>query len=295
MQFVVVNQLRIALRDPLSLFNHRMFHKLKGLQRLGRKPLQDPLEFTERISAFSQLLATLEGFRSKEREFGGINDWELTKHLYNAGEGIADDETRESFVRWLATVRICASVMLLLPTGNKARLTANSASALSYLLSNRYMINGSDGAEQYSAIILSAAALGRLDKGKNRDLAVDFIATQTIFSYFVAGAVKALGREWINGTAVERVIRTEVYGNRTFYRLLRRYPKISESITHSTVALEILFPILLINKSSANVALSLMFLFHAANIPLMGLGRFFLVFTSTYPAIIDSVERLKGR
>lgn len=271
-----------------------MIDKIKVLQGLARKPLQDPLGFTERVSAFSQLLATFEGLSPKERQFGGINDWNLTKYLFNAGNGITNAEAREAFVRCLALMRIGASVALLMPTGNNTRLAANSVSALSYLLGNRYTINGSDGAEQYSAIILASSALGRLGGGKNQDLAVDFIAAQTSLSYFIAGAVKALGREWANGTAVERVVRTEVYGNRRFYRFLRRHPKLSDSITYSTVVLETLFPLLLLNRNTGKMALGAMFLFHAANVPLMGLGRFFLVFTSTYPALINSVNRLKG-
>ena len=271
-----------------------MIDALTGLQRLIQKPLQDPLEFTERASALSQILATLEGLSPKERRFGGINDWNYTKYLFNAGDGISDAEAREIFVRCLAASRIGASVVLLLPTGNYARLAASSVSALSYLLGNRYTINGSDGAEQYSAIILASSALGRLGGEKNRDLAVDFIAAQTAFSYFVAGAVKALGREWRNGTAVERVIRTEVYGNRFFYRFLRRHPRLSESVTYSTVVLETLFPLLLLHRGTGKMALASMFAFHAANVPLMGLGRFFLVFTSTYPAVVSSVERFKG-
>lgn len=270
-----------------------MIDALKGLQRLIQKPLQAPLEFTERASALSQLLATFEGLSPKERQFGGINDWNYTKYLFNDGEGIADARAREIFIRCLAAARIGASVVLLLPTGNGARLAATSASALSYLLGNRYIINGSDGAEQYSAIILASSALGRVGGGKNRDLSVDFIAAQTAFSYFVAGAVKSLGREWRNGTAVERVVRTEVYGNRTFYRFLRRNPRLSESFTYSTVVLEMLFPFLLLHRGMGRVALASMFAFHAANVPLMGLGRFFLVFTSTYPAVVDSVNRLK--
>lgn len=272
-----------------------MINALKGLQKLIHKPLQAPLEFTERASALSQLLATLEGMSPKERRFGGINDWNYTKHLFNAGDGISDAEAREIFVRCLAIARIGASAVLLLPTKNNARLAACSVSALSYLLGNRYTINGSDGAEQYSAIILASSALGRLGGGKNRDLAVDFIAAQTAFSYFVAGAVKSLGREWINGTAVERVVRTEVYGNRAFYHFLRRNPRLSESFTYSTVMLEMLFPFLLLHRGAGRVALASMFAFHAANVPLMGLGRFFLVFTSTYPAVVNSTNRLKGR
>ena len=58
-----------------------MINALKGLQKLIHKPLQAPLEFTERASALSQLLATLEGMSPKERRFGGINDWNYTKHL----------------------------------------------------------------------------------------------------------------------------------------------------------------------------------------------------------------------
>ena len=149
-----------------------MIDALKDLQRVVQKPLQAPLEFAERASAFSQLLATLEGISPKERRFGGINDWDYTKYLFNSGGGISDAGVREIFVRCLATARIGASVVLLLPTGNNTRLVASSVSALSYLLGNRYTINGSDGAEQYSAIILASSALGRIDGGKNRDLAL---------------------------------------------------------------------------------------------------------------------------
>lgn len=271
-----------------------MFNKVKGLWELTRELPQAPLEFCERGAAVSQLLATLEGLSPGERSFGGINDWDLTKRLFNSGAGITNSGIREIFVRGLALARVGSSLVLLVGTDNNVRFAADSVGAISYFLGNRYTINGSDGAEQYAAIIFAASALGRLGGGENKDLAVDFISTQTAFSYFVAGAVKALGREWINGTAVERVVRTEVYGNRRFYRFLRRHPRLSEALTFSTVLLEILFPLLLLNRATRRFAMGAMFAFHAANVPLMGLGRSFLVFTSTYPAIINTVNRIKA-
>ncbi len=258
------------------------------ITNLGMRFHMDPLRTAERACAIAQLLSTLESFSAEERKYGGINDWNLTSILDGSRFSIKDEAFREIFIRGNFIARAAASFALILPTSNGVRLGATGISALSQLLINKYTINGSDGAEQYSAIIFAACAMGRTDKGKNVDLAVDFIAAQTVLSYFVAGAVKWLGSEWRNGTAVERVIRTKVYGSRTFYQLLRRWPRVSETLTYQTVAVEALFPLLVISKYTRLPALTTMFLFHAANARLMGLGRFFIVFTSTYPAVLAS-------
>ena len=260
------------------------------LEKISKTLGRDPLVTTERFCALSQLLSVLESLPESERRQGGINDWEHTKHLYGTDDMFVDPVKREKYVRLLLGVRLVAALALLMPTNNNTRMVASDLSGITYAAGNKYTINGSDGAEQYAAIILTSSALGRTNGGKNKDLAIDFIAAQTTLSYFVAGAVKALGYEWKRGTAVERVIRTETYGNERFYRILRAHPNLSKLLTHATVAIETMFPALILCKKTRPLAFMSMLGFHMANIELMGLGRFFLVFTSTYPAVAKAIR-----
>lgn len=261
-----------------------MLKKMKKM--LGR----DPLATTERFCAVSQILSVLESFPRGERKKGGINDWEYTKYLYGTDDVFNEPDKRENYVRLVLGTRLASAVTLLLPTSNNTRMVASALSGLTYAAGNKYTINGSDGAEQYAAIILTSSAMGRTNGGTNKDLAIDFIAAQTTLSYFVAGIVKALGYEWNRGTAVERVIRTESYGNERFYKFLRAHPNLSTLLTRSTVIIETTFPALILCKKTRPFAFISMLSFHAANIELMGLGRFFLVFTSTYPAVAKAIR-----
>ncbi|MDO4610602.1 HTTM domain-containing protein [Corynebacterium sp.] len=262
------------------------------LNKIRKTLVRDPLATTERFCAVSQILSVLESFPSAERKKGGINDWEYTKFLYGTDDVFTDPDKRERHVRLLLGTRLASALTLLLPTSNNTRMVASALSGLTYAAGNKYTINGSDGAEQYAAIILTSSALGRTNGGKNKDLAIAFIAAQTTLSYFVAGIVKSLGYEWKRGTAVERVIRTESYGNEPFYKFLRAHPTLSTLLTRSTVIIETAFPALILCKKTRPLAFISMFAFHAANIELMGLGRFFLVFTSTYPAVARAIRPL---
>lgn len=264
---------------------------LKLVRSTWRKAWASPLETAETLTAISQILSTLEQLGGKERKYGGINDWKHTKTLHaRVGKG-AQALSAEASVKLILFARLAGSTSLLFSRSNTSRMFGTAVVAASHLVGGKYTLNGGDGAEQLGAITHAAASLGRVGRGENKDLAVAFIGWQTVLSYFVSGFTKTFGREWTNGTALERVIRTNTYGDANFYRFLRKHPRLGQLLTYSTVVVETAFPLLVLNKITRPATLCVMALFHLANARYMGLGRFFISFVSTFPAVVRAVSR----
>lgn len=250
-----------------------------------------PLETVETMTAISQVLSTLEQLGGGERKNGGINDWQYTKALHPTPGRVTQALSSEVPVKIILLARLAASTSLCFSRSNTSRMLGTAVVAASHLIGGKYTLNGGDGAEQLGAISHAAASLGRVGGGRNKDLAIAFIGWQTVLSYFVSGFTKTFGREWTNGTALERVIRTHTYGDARFYRFLRRHPRVGQLLTYATVLIETAFPVLVLHRITRKPALCIMGLFHLANAKYMGLGRFFVSFVSTYPAVVKAVSR----
>lgn len=264
----------------------------KHARTLAQFVKDHPLEVAEAFAAIAQLLSSLEAAAPHERRPGGINHWKYLRTLTSEGSRWEDVLGNARFVRGALLGRVAASGLLLVCPVASVRTAATGYNAASQVLLGKYTVNGGDGADQMAAITHGAAFLGRLGKGDNKDLALSFIAAQLVLAYFVSGFTKLFGPEWTNGTALERVMRTHTYGDETFYRILRRYPGLGELLSHVTVAVETLFPLLALNRHTRLPALAMMGGFHVANAHFMGLGRFMLAFVGTYPTVLHA---LRGR
>lgn len=247
--------------------------------------LDNPLEVAEVCASVSQFLSTCESLSSKERKLGGINYWPDSRYLISPGSKEKSILGNPRLIQAILAGRLVSCGLLLGARRNGTRKWSSGYILLSQILLGPYTMNGADGADQMSGLMHGASFLGRMGESENKDLAVNFLASQTILSYFVSGAVKTLGDDWRNGRAVERVIRTHTYGNETLYKFIHLRPRIGEFLTYSTVALETVFPLMMLSKSTRNVALLGMGAFHLSNAKVMGLGRFALTFLGTYPSI----------
>ncbi len=254
---------------------------------------KNPLEIAEVCASISQFLSTCESLSNQERRIGGINYWPDSRHLILPESKETTFLSSPKRIQAILIGRLIACSLLLCVRNNRARQYSSGYILTSQIMLGPYTMNGADGADQMSGLMHGASFIGRTGRGTNKDLAVNFLASQTILSYLVSGAVKTLGDDWRNGRAVERVVRTHTYGDESLYKLLRSKPRIGEFLTHSTVALEAAFPLIVMKQKTRTLGLLGMGLFHIANAKIMGLGRFALTFLGTYPSISYSFKNWK--
>ncbi|MFJ4650743.1 hypothetical protein ACIP5Y_05625 [Nocardia sp. NPDC088792] len=266
---------------------------LEWLSRAFESAFDRPLQTAEQLSAATHMLSSLEYLGSRaDRAPGGLNDWSHTRTQIptksRALQTVRDVVAREPMTQALHASRVVAAAALIVPvTGNKTRLLANAYLAASQLVLYPRHFFGTDGSDQVSFLVQSAAALGRLGGTDNsRTAAVQFIGAQTVLSYGASGWAKLPGSAWRSGDALAKIMRTRTYGDENVFRMLDRFPAGSRLVCHIVLALECGFPLLLLHKGRyIDAGLVIMGSFHLINARFMGLSRFVWAFTSTYPAV----------
>ncbi len=275
-----------------------------NLKRLLKKVVKDdPLSTVERACALTQLVASAEYLADKgNRERGGLNDWTYLRSQFPVSEVASfwdklDAKKAEKLYQGLHMLRIAHSTLLLAPVkNNQVRACCNLFQVASYLVLQPRQFYGTDGSDQLSFLGHAAAGVGRLGGSRySRKAASDFLALQVVLSYLISGVVKAPGKRWAQGDALERVMGTETYGDKKFYDFLQHRPRIGMGITKGTVVIESLMPLSLFNRKTLKMTLALFGAFHLANAREMGLGRFVLPFISSYPAILALQDSLTSK
>ena len=266
---------------------------LSRLQRAVDAVCATPLSTAERLSAATHLLSSLEYMvRRTDREPGGLNDWTYTRAQVPAKtrlvQKVRDFVAREPVTQALHASRALAAVILISPVRNNAvRTAANAYLAGTQLLIYPRHLFGTDGSDQVSFLVQTAAALGRAGGTEaTRRAAVQFIGAQTVLSYGASGWAKLPGEAWRSGDALAKIMRTQTYGDEWFFKNLERYPDLARMICHIVLAIECGFPLLLLKRGKyIDLGLLVMGGFHLANARFMGLSRFAWAFLSTYPSV----------
>ncbi|MBY8870991.1 hypothetical protein K7640_03930 [Micromonospora sp. PLK6-60] len=267
-----------------------MFSRIRGV--VGSAFAQ-PLATAERLSAATHLLSSLEYMvRRSDRVTGGLNDWNHTRAQVPAktrtAQVLRDFVAREPVTQALHGSRALAAAVLIGPTrNNTVRMLANAYLAGTQVLIYPRHLFGTDGSDQVSFLVQSAAALGRAGGTQaTRTAAVQFIGAQTVLSYGASGWAKLPGETWRSGDALVKIMRTRTYGDEWFFTNLQRYPQAARLLCHTVLAIECGFPLLLLKRGRyIEAGLLVMGGFHLANARFMGLSRFAWAFMSTYPAV----------
>lgn len=266
---------------------------LSGLRNVVRTSFAQPLSTAERLSATTHLLSSLEYMaRPSDRSEGGLNDWSLTRQQVPAKtklvQKLRDLVAREPVTQALHGSRVVAAAVLISPIRhNGVRMAANAYLVGTQMLVYPRHLFGTDGSDQVSFLVQSAAALGRAGgTDASRLAAVQFIGAQTVLAYGASGWAKLPGDAWRSGDALVKIMRTQTYGDQWFFTLLERYPNASRGLCHAVLAIECAFPLLLLKRGRyIDAGLLVMGGFHLANARFMGLSRFAWAFMSTYPAV----------
>ncbi|MGL4743414.1 MAG: hypothetical protein ACRCXL_03370 [Dermatophilaceae bacterium] len=195
---------------------------------------------------------------------------------------------RESVTQALHASRVVAAAVLIGPTRNNAvRAVADAYLVASQLVIYPRHLFGTDGSDQVSFLVQSAAALGRTGgSDSTRAAAVQFIGAQTVLSYGASGWAKLPGPAWRSGDALISIMRTRTYGDEWLFTQLQKHPALARMLCHGVLVVECGFPLLLLKRGRyIDGGLLMMAGFHLANARFMGLSRFAWAFMSTYPAV----------
>jgi pimeloyl-ACP methyl ester carboxylesterase len=244
------------------------------------------LGISERLTAMTALTSSLE-YITHQRQIrkGGLNDWTISRKMHASStrptRKLLDVIGHPTTTRALHAARIGAAAALLAPGNARWRGAANVFLGLSNAALYPRHRYGTDGSDQVSSFVQTAAGIARLSRQPAiQDALLWYIALQANLSYLVSGWVKLLGEPWRDGSALSGVMRTRTYGHEGLYKLSARY------LAHGVLALECLFPVaylkggLLAKPVMAGAAA-----FHTANGYFMGLGRFITAFEAMHPMV----------
>jgi hypothetical protein len=150
---------------------------------------------------------------------------------------------------------------------------------------NRYAL---EGADQMMLIIAAALFCYALAPASVlvASAALWFIALQATLSYLVAGVGKLATPSWRSGEALQVMINSEAYGIASGATVLLHRPHVAKVLSWQVMVVESLFPFtLLLGSPLGAVFLVWGAAFHAGNVLVMGLHRFFWAFLASYPAV----------
>jgi pimeloyl-ACP methyl ester carboxylesterase len=256
---------------------------------------EQTLTAAERLSAATHLVASLELLsRYRDRRPGGVNDWSVSrqniKHRGPMAHRFFDVVSRPGVTTALHVARAASAAFLLAPTGRmrKSRLAANAIISGSSIALFPGQIYGTDGSDQASFLVQSAATVARASRDPRvADGALWFLALQSTLNYAASGWVKMVSPTWRSGRAMSGVMRTATYGHEPAWRVTQRYPRTARTLGHAVLGMECLFPAVFAARGRlAPVFVGSAAAFHLANARLMGLGRFVGAFCAMHPAVL---------
>jgi hypothetical protein len=150
---------------------------------------------------------------------------------------------------------------------------------------------GGDGSDQLNFLIFMPITIASFIGSQTAyQIALLFIASQSILSYVVAGVSKLFGPLWRNGSALKYILRTKSYGEKYSFLLIDKFFRTSNLICFIILIWECSFFMVIFEKMTF-LYLFIGLLFHLFNAYVMGLNNFLLSFVATYFSIIFLVHQ----
>ncbi len=165
-------------------------------------------------------------------------------------------------------------------------------------LTSLYMLKGyngpyNGGSDRMGLLILSCLMLTHIIPSEQwREYAFGYLAIQLVLSYFIAGWVKVVNREWRSGRALQDVFLFSAYPFSTCLKDWVNYPKWLRLMSWAVMTFELAFPFMLLTQETLILALIIAAIFHLANVYLFGLNRFFWVWIAAYPSLLWLQDRI---
>lgn len=247
-------------------------------------------------AAVSKILSGLEALSSSNQyRSDGILQGRSASKL----NGAVPKGFRDSLDTWqgaaaLQVLSVSGGVLVLLSFANRSRQTLGATMMfVSNKLSEARNPYGSDGADQMSEVIAGYRIITAFVPNETRsdDLFLRAVNAQVCISYVAAGLAKLISSSWRSGVAVEKILKTDLYGRSKLAGFLRERPRLSKALSWSTITWESAFPfIYLATPRQARLILLGIKAFHLGIAMTMGLPRFFWAFSSAHAAVIYVIE-----
>jgi hypothetical protein len=109
---------------------------------------------------------------------------------------------------------------------------------------------------------------------------------QVTLSYVIAGLVKLRQPDWRSGHALRHFVLASPYGTPGWLRALVQRPALAAGMAWAVIGFECLFPLAWVDPRLCLGLLACGALFHAANLWVFGLNRFFWAWLAGYPALL---------
>jgi hypothetical protein len=255
------------------------------------------LSATERLSALALLLQSLEWLQVR-RVFadGGVWRYALLAPEQRAlplGLSLLCRVSLPypSFVMLLGLRCVAAALVLFVGESRVWPLLCISQ----ILLCVRFRGASNGGSDSMSVVLASAlsvpALFGRTPLAIQA--ALFYIGVQVTFSYVIAGLAKLRQPDWQNGRALQHFVLSSPYGVPRGVRWLVEQRSVALTLGWSVVAFECLFPLAWLDPRLCLAWLGFGVLFHAANVLVLGLNRFFWVWVAGYPATLAGSELVR--
>lgn len=149
------------------------------------------------------------------------------------------------------------------------------------------------GADRMSLLVLFClTAAYNLPEPAWRELAFAYLGLQLLLSYFMAGWVKVVNRDWRSGRALRDVFLFSAYPAGENLRRWAERPRVLFVMGWAVIGFELAFPLTFLSQATLLAGLVIAALFHGANACLFGLNRFFWIWICAYPSILWLQERV---
>jgi hypothetical protein len=193
--------------------------------------------------------------------------------------------------RRLFLPRLALAVGLL--TGIASPLVLGAVWLHGLLILRRFdgVYNG--GSDKMIWLVLTCCLLAHLAPSPYwQEMALGYLAVQLTLSYFVSGWVKVINPDWRSGQALVDIFRYSAYPVSRNLRGLADRPGLLWVGGWAVIALELVFPLTMLDPHALALGLGLCAAFHISNAIHFGLNRFVWAWISAFPALIWFQDRL---
>ena len=236
--------------------------------------------------------------RAEFKDEGWLS-WRIARDLHRTNPAAAVSRAMDAAFSYPAVLGLIAVrmglglVLLVAPFGHSLAAGAAALAGLTCFALARRCPFGQEGSDQLTLLLTTSLAIGSLSP-RAAILALTFIALQLCLAYVTAGAVKLLSPGWRNGTALQGIFRTRVYGHPLIARIVSQ-ALVAAALSWLVIGWELSFPLaILAGRGWFWAALLAGVAFHVSTAVFMGLNNFMVIFLAAYPALIWAAERISG-
>lgn len=117
-------------------------------------------------------------------------------------------------------------------------------------------------------------------------LGLIYICLHSVYSYFKAGLVKVIQKDWRSGQAIPGFLQRSLYPEmKSLAQWLYAKPRLSFLLSWITLCFELAIPTIFMSRHWAIVYFSCAMIFHYINYLAFGLNRFFWAWLAAWPSI----------